>query len=65
MTGDTVQAVVPDGIKKSVYLGRVLMRANGDLVISYNVNAGASADLLYADTYRPRFIRIPTMGLIP
>jgi hypothetical protein len=38
---------------------------NGNLVISYNVNAGTSADLLYADTYRPRFIRIPIMGLIP
>jgi hypothetical protein len=39
--------------------------ANGNLVISYNVNAGASADLLYADTYRPRFIRVPIMGLAP
>ncbi|MBO0797302.1 MAG: hypothetical protein J2P31_00620 [Blastocatellia bacterium] len=38
---------------------------NGNLVISYNVNAGASADLLYADTYRPRFIRIPILGLLP
>jgi hypothetical protein len=39
--------------------------ANGNLVISYNVNAGASADLLFADTYRPRFIRIPILGLLP
>jgi hypothetical protein len=39
--------------------------ANGNLVISYNGNAGASADLLFADTYRPRFIRIPIEGLLP
>jgi len=35
----------------------------GRLLIYYNINAGASGDLLFADTYRPRFIRLPIRGL--
>ena len=35
----------------------------GRLLISYNINAGASSDLLFADTYRPRFISLPIRGL--
>ncbi|HVF29686.1 MAG TPA: hypothetical protein VNA22_01900, partial [Pyrinomonadaceae bacterium] len=35
----------------------------GKLLISYNTNAGKSPDLLFADTYRPRFIRVPVRGL--
>ncbi len=35
----------------------------GKLLISYNSNAGKSQDLLFADTYRPRFIRVPVKGL--
>ena len=35
----------------------------GKLLISYNTNAGKSQDLLFADTYRPRFIRVPVRGL--
>lgn len=35
----------------------------GRLLISYNINAGRSADLLFADTYRPRFISVPIRGL--
>lgn len=37
--------------------------AKGKLLISYNTNAGKSQDLLFADTYRPRFIRVPVRGL--
>ena len=37
--------------------------AKGKLLISYNSNAGKSADLLFADTYRPRFVRVPVRGL--
>ncbi|HKX82922.1 MAG TPA: hypothetical protein VJL58_01775 [Pyrinomonadaceae bacterium] len=36
--------------------------SKGRLLISYNINAGRSADLLFADTYRPRFIRVPVRG---
>jgi hypothetical protein len=35
----------------------------GKLLISYNVNAAKSQDLLFADTYRPRFISVPVKGL--
>ena len=35
----------------------------GKLLISYNSNAGKSQDLLFADTYRPRFIRVAVKGL--
>lgn len=37
--------------------------SKGRLLISYNINAGRSEDLLFADTYRPRFIRVPVRGL--
>ncbi len=37
--------------------------SKGKLLISYNINAGKSPDLLFADTYRPRFIRVPVKGL--
>lgn len=33
------------------------------LLISYNLNTTKAEDLLYADTYRPRFIRVPIEGL--
>jgi hypothetical protein len=35
----------------------------GDLLISYNLNASNSGDLIYADAYRPRFIRVHIHGL--
>jgi len=34
-----------------------------DLLISYNLNASNSGDLIYADAYRPRFIRVHIQGL--
>jgi hypothetical protein len=37
--------------------------SKGKLLISYNINAGKSQDLLFADTYRPRFVRVPVKGL--
>lgn len=37
--------------------------SNGELVVSYNVNSDDSGDLLYADSYRPKFIRVPIVGL--
>jgi hypothetical protein len=37
----------------------------GGLLISYNVNSDDSGDLIYADAYRPKFIRIPILGLLP
>lgn len=37
----------------------------GGLLVSYNVNSDDSGDLVYADAYRPRFIRIPILGLLP
>jgi len=33
------------------------------LLISYNLNSSKSQDLIYADVYRPRFIRIKIKGL--
>ena len=38
---------------------------DGQLLISYNVNSDDSGDLVYADAYRPRFIRVPIAGLLP
>lgn len=38
-------------------------RTKGKLLISYNINAAKSQDLLFADTYRPRFINVPVKGL--
>jgi hypothetical protein len=35
----------------------------GELLISYNLNASNSGDLIYADAYRPRFIRVHIQGL--
>lgn len=37
--------------------------SNGQLLISYDLNASNSGDLVYADTYRPRFIRVKIAGL--
>jgi hypothetical protein len=37
--------------------------SKGKLLISYNINAGKSSDLLFADTYRPHFIRVSVKGL--
>ena len=37
--------------------------SKGKLLVSYDINAGKSGDLLFADTYRPRFIRVPIRGL--
>jgi len=37
--------------------------SNGQLLISYDLNASNSGDLLYADTYRPKFIRVKVAGL--
>jgi hypothetical protein len=36
---------------------------SNNILISYNSNASRSQDLLYADTYRPRFIRAQINGL--
>jgi hypothetical protein len=36
---------------------------NQELLISYDLNASNSGDLLYADSYRPRFIRVKIRGL--
>jgi hypothetical protein len=37
--------------------------SKGKLLVSYDLNAAKSGDLLFADTYRPRFIRVPIRGL--
>jgi hypothetical protein len=37
--------------------------SKGKLLVSYDLNAGKSQDLLYADTYRPRFVSVPVKGL--
>jgi hypothetical protein len=34
-------------------------------LVSYSVNSDDSGDLIYADAYRPKFIRIPITGLLP
>jgi hypothetical protein len=38
---------------------------NNNMLISYNLNASRSVDLLYADTYRPRFFRAQISGNNP
>jgi hypothetical protein len=38
---------------------------DGELLISYSVNSDDSGDLIYADAYRPKFIRVPIAGLLP
>jgi hypothetical protein len=37
--------------------------SNGQLLISYDLNASNSGDLVYADVYRPKFIRVKIAGL--
>lgn len=37
--------------------------SNGQLLISYDLNSSNSGDLVYADAYRPRFIRVKIAGL--
>ena len=37
--------------------------SKGKLLVSYNLNAANSGDLLFADSYRPRFVRVPIKGL--
>lgn len=39
------------------------INSRGELLISYNINASNSGDLIYADAYRPRFIRVRIPGL--
>jgi len=38
-------------------------KSSDRLLISYDINASKSEDLLYADAYRPRFIRVRVKGL--
>jgi len=35
----------------------------GSVLVSYDLNTSQSADLVWADNYRPKFIRIPILGL--
>jgi hypothetical protein len=37
--------------------------ANGAVLISYDINTTQSADLVYADNYRPKFVRVPIAGI--
>jgi hypothetical protein len=37
--------------------------SSGQLLISYDINSDAGADLIYLDAYRPKFIRVPIAGL--
>jgi hypothetical protein len=37
--------------------------SSAGLLISYNVNAGNSKDLICANDYKPSFIRVPIPGL--
>jgi hypothetical protein len=37
--------------------------SNGQLLVSYDINSDAGADLIYLDAYRPKFIRVPITGL--
>jgi hypothetical protein len=37
--------------------------SNGQLLISYDLNTTNSGDLIYADVYRPKFIRVKIAGL--
>ena len=36
---------------------------DGELLVSYDINSDAGADLIYLDADRPRFIRVPISGL--
>jgi hypothetical protein len=71
-TPETGSNVVP-GMTAGQTLAGVLLVYNphlhpqfttkGKLLISYDINASKSQDLLFADTYRPRFISVPVKGL--
>lgn len=37
--------------------------SNGELLVSYDINSDDGDDLIYADAYRPKFIRVPISGL--
>lgn len=37
--------------------------SNGSVLVSYDLNTSQSADLTWADNYRPKFVRIPILGL--
>ena len=37
--------------------------SDNELLVSYDINSDAGADLIYADAYRPKFIRVPIAGL--
>jgi len=37
--------------------------SNGSLLVSYDLNSSNGADLVYADAYRPKFVRVPIAGL--
>jgi len=39
--------------------------SNGAVLISYDLNTTQGDDLIYADNYRPKFIRVPIAGLKP
>jgi hypothetical protein len=39
--------------------------SNGAVLISYDLNTTQGDDLIYADNYRPKFIRVPITGLKP
>jgi hypothetical protein len=39
------------------------INSRGELLISYDINASNSGDSIYADAYRPRFIRVRIAGL--
>ncbi len=39
--------------------------SNGAVLISYDLNTTQGNDLVYADNYRPKFIRVPITGLKP
>jgi len=71
-TPETGSAKVP-GMTSSQSLAGIILTynphahpqftSNGQLLISYDLNASNSGDLLYADTYRPKFIRVKIAGL--
>jgi uncharacterized protein DUF4185/uncharacterized protein DUF5005 len=41
----------------------VQFTSNGELLVSYNLNSTEGTDLVQADDYRPKFIRVPIAGL--
>ena len=71
-TPETAATRVPGMTSNQSLLGQLLtynphahpqFTDKGDLLISYNLNASNSGDLIYADAYRPRFIRVHISGL--